>query len=274
MATNKQNPTFKLLCFNTLGTPFFAPMITKRYKKFCELLNEGDTDIICFQEVASYYHFFLLKKQLKKYPYHAYKKFVYGPKGGLVIFSRHPLESVRYDSFASLGSLTMYTQLLRNGVLSCKLKGFPVRIMNTHLITDFEYKASAKNKYYPYVRQQMKETGVLMGTFSETKDTIISVGDFNLAKYDPTYKEFLENTHAVDIFSKEDEPTYFHDRYQWHFRAGKSVRIDYIFLLDKYDRISIQSTKHAFTDKVQLDPDTKDYLSDHIGLLTNFTIKN
>jgi endonuclease/exonuclease/phosphatase family metal-dependent hydrolase len=250
-----------------------APLITTRYKAFTSVLNASDTDVLCFQEVTTYYHLHLLKKHLTNYPYHVYQKFVYGPKGGLAIFSKVPIESKRYDSFASLGSLTMYTQLLRNGVLSCKLKNLPVRILNTHLITDFEYEASKTNKYYPYVHQQIKETGVLMNTLAETGDTVITAGDFNLAKYDPTYKEFLKDTGALDVFAKETKPTYFHDRLQWHYHATKSVRIDYIFLRDKYDRIQITSTEHAFTEKVQLTTNKKDYLSDHIGLLTKFSIR-
>lgn len=273
MSQHTRTVSFSVLSFNTLGTPFFAPLITARYKKLSELLEKSDYDVLCLQEVTTYYHVSLLKKYLKSYPYHAYKKLLLGPKGGVVIFSKLPLASIRYDSFKSLGSVTMYTQLVRNGVLSCQLKGLPVRILNTHLISDFEYNSSEDNKYYKYVKRQMREVGVLMNTFAESGDTILAAGDYNVAKYDPMYRTFLDDAKAEDVFAKNEQPTYFYDRYQWHYQAARTVRIDYIFLLDKYDRMQIESTEHVFTEKVHLTPGNKNYLSDHIGLLSKFSIR-
>ncbi len=274
MSQTSHNPSFSLLSFNTLGTPFFAPLITDRYKKATEFLEASGIDVLCFQEVTTYYHLHLLKKQLKSYPYIAYKKFYFGPKGGVVIFSKLPLESIRYEKFSELGSLTTYTRYLRNGVLSCRLKNFPIRVLNTHLISDFEYKASSKNPYYIYLKKQTQEASVLMARFAQTGDTIITAGDFNLTKEDPAYKDLLKYTKAKDVFASFDFPTYYNDRYNWKFQASQSVRIDYIFLLDKYDRISVKSLDHAFTDKVKIAPNTNDYLSDHIGLFAKFSIKS
>lgn len=273
MTKEKQSTSISLLCFNTFGTIFFAPHIGARYKKVAELLNKNGPDILCFQEVATYYQLGLLKKHLSNYPYVVYKKFVFGPKGGLVIFSKLPVESKRYDSFASLGALTMYTQLLRNGILSCKLKEYPVRILNTHLISDFEYDSTRPNRYSFFVLKQLQEAGVLMQVFAEAGDTVITAGDFNLAKTDHKYTEFIKKFSVHDVFVKADEPTYIHDRYSWKFMASRSVRIDYIFLLDKYDRIHITSTEHAFTKKVQLTTIKNGYLSDHIALVAKFSIK-
>lgn len=274
MATKTQSQTISLLCFNTLGTIFFAPLLRTRYKKFAQVLNNDGPDVLCLQEIATYYQLGLLKKHLTNYPYVVYKKFIFGPKGGLVIFSKLPVESERYDSFASLGSLTMYTQLLRNGILSCKLKDNPVRILNTHLISDFEYDSSKPNKYSFFVHKQLRETGVMMQVFAEGGDSVIAAGDLNLAKSDVRYHDFIRQFSLTDVFFQYNDPTYFHDRFSWKFQAGKSVRIDYIFLLDKYDRIQVTSTEHAFTNKVQLTTTKSDYLSDHIALLAKFSIKS
>ncbi len=270
---HKATKSLSILSFNTLGTPIFAPVIAARYKFFSEYLNASAIDIICLQEVTTYYHLSLLKKYLTNYPHIAYKKFYYGPKGGVAIFSRVPLTDVRYASFAALGSLMMYTQLLRNGILSCKVAGLPLRILNTHLISDFEYKSSSTNKYYPYVRQQVLEVAKLSGTFAQEGNTVFAVGDFNLSKQDPTYKEFLKQTKGVDTFAHEDIPTYYNDRHHWRFNASKSARIDYIFLLDRYDKIQIKSTKHVLNDTVQLTKNLNSFPSDHLGLLTSFNIK-
>jgi endonuclease/exonuclease/phosphatase family metal-dependent hydrolase len=274
MSKTSHHPSFSLLSFNTLGTPFFAPSITDRYKKMAEFIETSGIDVVCLQEVTTYYHVHLLKKFLKSYPYQVYKKFFLGPKGGLVIFSKLPLESVRYDGFSELGSLTTYTRYLRNGVLSCRLKNFPIRIMNTHLISDFEYKSSLKNPYYIYLKKQVQEASILMSRFAKTEDSVVMVGDFNLTYEDPAYKDLISSTKAKDLFAKDTSPTYFGDRYNWKYNTEGSVRIDYIFLLDKYDRISVESLDHAFTDKVQITPKTRNYLSDHIGLLAKFVSKS
>jgi endonuclease/exonuclease/phosphatase family metal-dependent hydrolase len=273
MPEKMQTPTVSLLSFNTFGTLFFAPDILKRLKTFAYIVNESDIDVICLQEIATHYHFHTLEKLLTKYPYSAHKKTLFGPKGGLAIFSKLPIKDVQYDSFASLGSLTMYTQLLRNGILSVTLQDYPLRICNTHLISDFEYEASKKNRYYKYVYGQVQESAEFMKEQSSTENTTLLAGDFNMTKEDPAYAEFLKISGAVDVYAKETKPTYYRDAIDWKFKAPKDVRIDYIFLLDKYDRITVESTDYAFTDKVTIAPNITSFLSDHIGLLTKFSIR-
>src|SRR5882672_6943780 len=107
-----------LVTFNTLGTPFFAPDITKRYKKIGQLINEGDFDVICLQEVFTYYHLMLLQKKITKFPYVCYEKAFAGPRGGLVIFSKLPLSNQDYQtySFPSNAHAPFYWKIATQGI--------------------------------------------------------------------------------------------------------------------------------------------------------------
>lgn len=273
MSQKTESSSFSLLSFNTFGTLFFAPNILRRLKTFAQTVNDSDIDILCLQEVATHYHFNVLRKMLTNYPYHARKKTIMGPKGGLVIFSKLPIEDIQYDTFASLGSIAMYTQLLRNGILSVRIKDMPLWICNTHLISDFEYEASKKNRYYKYVYGQVQESAEFLQQKAESDDTVLLAGDFNMTPIDPGYKAFLQTSGSKDVFAGETKPTYYKDSIDWRFKAPKDVRIDYIFLRDSYDRITIKSTEYAFTKTVQITPSIISYLSDHIGLLAKFSIK-
>src|SRR6266581_4083346 len=134
--------SLSLLTFNTFGAPYFARKIKQRYQKIAEIINAENIDILCLQEVSTYYHLFLLKKYIRHYPYHCYRKYLFGPKGGVVIFSKIPLEKCSYSTFSALGKLHNYTQLIKNGMLICKIKGQKTYLLTTHLISDFEFDAS------------------------------------------------------------------------------------------------------------------------------------
>ena len=273
MKINTKTLTVSLLNYNTLGTPFIAPLIKDRYRKIAEGINKSDLDIVCFQEVATYYHLSLLKQFLPNYKHVAYHKTLMGPRGALATFSKIPFDEVQYDGFSQLGTWKMYTQLVRNGILAVKLQGVPLYILNTHLITDFEYKTSSNNPFYRFVKVQAEEVAMIANRFAKEKNTVIVTGDFNMSKDDPMYKQFLKTTKAEDLFNKHHFPTYYNDRLMKHFNAARSVRIDYIFLLNRYGTITVKSIEHAFTDKVKINENTHDYLSDHIGLRTKFIFR-
>lgn len=263
-----------LLNFNTLGTTFFAPNIKGRYQKIAEIINEKNIDIICFQEIGTYYNLNLMKKFLKGYHYCIYTPQVSGPRGGLVIFSKLPIKQQSFYSYAALGSMkniTFYTKLLRNGILMAELQEHPLLIMNTHTVTDFEFKNSPTNKYFHLVKGQVLEAAKLMSTWSQLHSVILT-GDFNMAKDKPLYKEFLKTSGAYDPFSVFKSPTYNRERLDYKFKGKISDRIDFIFLKQnaaKFDKIR---PSHLFDKEVPLSSGTMSYLSDHIGLQISFSL--
>ncbi len=264
-----------LLTFNTLGTPLFAPDITKRYRKLAKLLDASNTTFVCLQEVTTYYHLFLLKKHLKQYPYVAYQKFLYGPKGGLVIFSKLPLEKVSYREFRSLGQLTnisFYTRLLRNGLLMCRVKDLNLTLLTTHLMCDFVFDWAPDNKLYPQVEQQILDVIAQTNEFEKTKQSFIACGDFNINKNSRLYKLLLTKTKLTDSFANKNHATYSSHRVPYHFSVDKEVQIDHIFYHSNKPKLTVVNRALLFKDKEKFANNTLGFLSDHIGLTITFDV--
>lgn len=255
-----------ILNFNTLGTPFYARNIRLRYKKICEIIKKEQPDIVCLQEVATYFHLFLLKKYLP-YPYYSYKKAFQGPKGGLVIFSKIPLHTTLYKTFSTLGGLkdiSLWSRIIQNGMLITNLNDIPVTIINTHTFTDFEFEWSPQNRFYRYVKAQVEQ--IASEVNKQKQQYILLTGDYNMKKNSTLYKFLVKQTKVIDIFHTFSSPTYFKDRLDYKFAGKSSERIDFIFLKNHKKKIGVLSREELFTKEVLLANKKKSYLSDHIGL--------
>lgn len=257
-----------VVTFNTQGTPFFSPDITARYKTFSKLLNKENPDIICFQEIATYYHLWLLKKYLN-YPYFIYKNSFHGPKGGLVIASKVPLEYAGFKNFTTLGSfnnISFISRIVQNGMLLATVKDQSLLIINTHTFSDFEFEWSPTNQLYRYVKAQVEQIASEVKEQKDNYDNLILTGDFNMKKNSRLYKYLLKETGVTDIFKTESIPTYYKERLDYKFPGKISDRIDFIFITSKTKKKVTSTNRHLFTEKVLLSNKTKSFLSDHIGL--------
>ncbi|MBI5122787.1 endonuclease/exonuclease/phosphatase family protein [Candidatus Roizmanbacteria bacterium] len=263
-----------LINLNTQGTPFFAKDLTLRYKKIAELLNQENPDIVCLQEVSTYYHLFLLKKYLK-YPNFIYKNFFHGPKGGLLIVSKLPIEKMifkRFDKLGSLNNISFFSHIVQNGLLMAKIKDQPIVIINAHTFSDFEFDWSQTNKYYEHVEDEVKQTASEINTLVNQKKTVIIAGDFNMKKDSTLYKDFLQKTGATDTFNSETSPTYYNDRLDYKFKGKISARIDFVFVNEGKKKIKIASHSPMFNKEYPITDKKLSYLSDHIGLQVKFDI--
>lgn len=263
--TNQQNK-LSLLTFNTLGTPLFAPDITKRYKAIGRLINERDYDIVCLQEIFSYYHLFIFRKTLTAFPYVSYKKNALGPRGGVVIFSKLPLSKSEFYTYniPEKVQFPFHTKLAQNGILSSIIEPFSIRISTTHLTSDIEHNLTPKNKFYYLIESQSQQAANIFNTYAKNDQSLIMTGDFNIAKHSALYKEFLNKTHAKDTFANDEIATYYKERLGFYFKANTSSRIDYIFYKSK--QIKSIMTEHVFLEEETVGKSKKSYLSDHIGL--------
>lgn len=273
-STKMQKKNISLLNFNTLGTTFFAPDIKKRYQAIAAQIKAMDIDLICFQEITTYYNLRLIKKYLRNYPYCHYKKHFIGPKGGLVIFSKLPIEKTSYHRYASLGSyknITFYTRLIRNGILMCTLKDIPLVVMNTHLVSDFSFSEDENNVLYMLLKRQLYDAAEVVNTIQDK--AVLLTGDFNMARDLSIYTTFLQKTGMKDYFTDKNTPTYDPKRIHYRFVGERAAIVDYIFLkhnTTKFDKIH---TGHVFDQKVTLSNNKVTYLSDHIGLHMSCTME-
>src|SRR6266567_3668477 len=138
MGGNEKHNKLSLLTFNTLGTPFFAPDISKRYRRIAHLINTGDYDVVCLQEIFTYYHLYIFRNILNQFPYVVYQKNPLGPRGGLVIFSKFKLVNPRFITFSYPQNtyVPVYTKIAQQGMLSAEIDQTSLRIITTHLASD------------------------------------------------------------------------------------------------------------------------------------------
>lgn len=253
-----------LFSFDTLYGFLMSTNIFQRINKIGELLANEKADVIALQEVHTYLILNLLKMKLTAYPYIAYKRYLYGPRGGLVTFSKYPLEQIEYSNYRKRGSFlnkSFVAHVIRNGVLICKIKDKPLIIFNTYITPNMDYDYSKKNRYSRYIEAQLRQLATITKDFSTKGDVLIG-GDFNAAKESYLYSTFVNLSKAIDVFKKYDSPTQHQAFYPDHQPV---TRIDHMFLLAK-KKPSIISTQHIFTEKIRLKNEKLSYLSDHIGL--------
>ena len=276
MTSPGEKKQLSILTFNTFGTPLFAPDITKRYHYIAREINNGPYDVVCLQELFSYYNFYLFKKRLKKFPYVSYHKNILGPRGGLAIFSKYPLtqqEFLKY-SFPGGAAVPFYTKIAQPGLLSCTIKDFSLRIGTTHLSSDLVHKLTPKDKLYKLIKSQSQEAAAQVNRYAEKFDTTLLMGDFNIAKHSELYTSFLAQTQTKDLFANDELKTYYRDRFNYIYTAYNSERIDYMFLKTATNKLKITKTEHVLREPVTFADGKKSYLSDHIGLHCILRVNN
>jgi exonuclease III len=254
--------------FNTFGVPIISPNVFSRYKKFCEILNQESIDVINFQEVHFYFLFNLLRKYLTNFPYFQYEKGIWGPRAGLVTFSKYPLEHLSFNSTQYL-SLSLFSSIKRfitskgidKGFLTTRLKDKNTIIVNVYLAPNRSNDWSEKSKYYAV---NLHELNSLKEHILKNYQAawLIVAGDFNVAKDSKLYREFIENAHLIDTFADADGNTY-------HSEFLKSDQeshwIDYILVSVIFN--NIESKRIIFDQKID-----GAHLSDHMGLTVTLRI--
>lgn len=263
-----------LISFNTFGVPFdgnnlvksfLRTNIRKRFKLIGKELNQLDTDIIALQEVYTYPHLNILRKEMTSYKYCYYKKFLIGPRGGVVTFSKIPMGTIKYKDFRSKGSMnnkSIVGRISKRGILTTKIHGFSTYILNTHLTQNSDHDWAHGNKYVPVLKAQLEEIKSILSLLQNS--TVFLLGDFNLPKNSEIYYEFIKNNKLIDLFGQDITPTYRgHAIYK-----NVSGKIDYIF---SNQQINTLSYSYIFqNDKIE----NGSFLSDHIGLKATLTIND
>ena len=267
MGASKKQQKISLISFNTLGTPFFAPYITKRYRNVAEYINNADVDIVCLYELFTYYHFYLFQKKLTNFPFAIYSRNIFGPRGGVVIFSKIPLVNTVFTDYKYRRDtyIPFYNRIACHGILSAQIEGFPVRILASHLSSDTTHSLTPKNKLYNLIHAQSQQAAELVNNYTQKGHSIVFAVDFNIAKHSTLYEEFLNKTIVQDVFAKDDFPTYYPDRVSYFYRSPES-RCDFVFFKSPNKKIKVLDINYAFIEKEKLSNGDLSYLSDHIGL--------
>src|SRR5258708_24652377 len=166
----------------------------------------------------------------------------FGPRCGIVIFSKIPLVNPKFISYSYPKKVfvPLYTKLAQQGILSAEFKNLSLRIATTHLSSDNVHDLKPKNKLYNLIHTQSQQAVVFANKYSKNESLILA-GDFNIAKDSILYQELLENAKVIDVFAREDTPSYFPDRVSYFYRAPAD-RCDFIFYKSQKNKINVLST--------------------------------
>ena len=265
--------------FNVFGAPFYAKRILRslfktrifeRFQIIADYFSKADVDIIALQEVHTFAQLRFLKDRMQNFPHVLYEKFLYGPKGGVVIFSKIPFEYTEYIDFKKRGTIfnkTVVAKIGRRGILVGKLKESPVYILNAHLTQNSDHDWSPQNKHIPFLVSQLKQVAQTIASLS-SKHSVVVTGDFNMPKHSIYYDWFIKHTRMKDVFHQHNFATY-HKEFLKH---GQTVgRVDYIFTT-KTKQIEVLKASHIFKRKMNQVSNKFVYVSDHIGLKADIAL--
>lgn len=233
--------TLNVVSFNVSGLPY-PPHLPLRMQAIARYFEASDADVLLFQEVHTYKLLRFLKNHLPSFTHGTYVRTVFGPKGGLVIFSRPKVDGVRF---------TGVTKGTKKGMLITRIAG--VTVVNVHLSANKDGDWSPGNRFHAKQSVQLydvaRQVALLPGK-------LVLGGDFNLARHCDLYQSFIDRTKLYDTASGDTTPS-FHSTFLPSDRTP--VCIDFIFTR----QLKTLSYRHHFQEPVVLAPGLSGYTSSH-----------
>ena len=144
---------------NTRGIPFTGSQLAGRYAAIGAGFDAGDADVVCCQEVLTYWHLRLLVRRMRSFRQVSYRPGPFGPKGGLVTFSRRPVPGTAFRRFgrpprSPAVPLRSRVQAGLKGALMTRLARPELCVINTHPVANRDGDWSTANRFYPLHRAQ------------------------------------------------------------------------------------------------------------------------
>jgi sphingomyelin phosphodiesterase 2 len=248
---------------NTRGIPLTGSQLAERYAVIGAGFDAGDADVVCCQELLTYWHLRLLVRRMPSFRQVSYRPAPAGPAGGLVTFSRRPVSGTAYRRF---GRPPRTPGVPRTSRLQARLKGALVTrlarpglcVINTHPVANHDGDWSKANRYYPLHRAQF---AVLAQVVNEAAPRAVVCGDFNIARESSLFGEFTAATGLADAFEGTCPPTF---RAEYLPASATPHCIDFILTAGG---VTVESAALVFAEQESLG-----YVSDHIGLRARLSL--
>lgn len=242
---------------NTRGIPLTGSQLAARLGVIGAGFDGGDADVVCCQEVFTYWHLRLLARQMRSFRQVSYRRGVAGPAGGLVTFSRRPVSGTRFRRFGRppLSPGVPWESRVRarwTGALVTRLGRPELSVINIHPIANHDGDWSETNRYYPLHRAQFT---ALARVVSEAGPRAVVCGDFNLSRESSLFGELMAATGLADAFAGTCPPTF---RAEYLPAGATTHTIDFILTAAQ---VTADSAALVFAGKERLG-----FVSDHIGL--------
>ena len=272
-----------LLDIRLLGRSFYRPadFVEQRLRAIPTQLQAFDADIVAMQELFQYRHIrWLTGKLADTYPYQYYQRTLRPVGNGLLLLSKRPLHSPRFQYFSK--GLFKEQLIAGKGMLSAQVEigGSAVTLVNLHTTAG----GSSEEQGVPQILSLREAQLAQMLDDVQRRNSPLSlvVGDFNAGPEiaEPNYDYMLEQGYRdgyLDFCRQHDrlpEMTWDADNplnRQGTHATSVSQRIDHFFLSDALNsRSRITDAGLAFTDSVvdtgiAAEPQNVT-ISDHFGL--------
>lgn len=250
--SSENQKQLNVVTFNVSGLAY-PPYLKLRMQAIAEYFNNSNVDVLMFQEVHTYSLLRFLKNNLPSFGHGTYVRSILGPKAGLVIFSRPPLNGVRYVGV---------TAGTKKGLLITKIGN--TTLVNLHLSANKDGDWSPRNRYHTKQSIQLNDVARQL---SQIGGKLIVGGDFNVARHSDLYDTFIERTHLHDTSGVNDIPS-FHKAFLPPERTP--VCIDFIFTRD----IVTVDYEHLLAEPVRLSNGVDAYVSSHHAISATLSIDN
>jgi len=244
------------------------PDFHTRAAEFARQIEQRQVDVVALQEVYTAAQVRFLHRLLPSLPYLAYRSGVLGqPRGGLVMFSRHPVQRPAFVSFAgtavwrpSRKVLRVAVQVPLKGLLLTRVRGSELVVANVHPSPNHDGDWSPGNRFHPVHRAQLARVNAVCRKYNVN----LLCGDFNVASSSRLFQDFRDEGGWFDVFGADDPPT-FHLAFlgPGHDRAK---RIDYILLRSGDRAPALESAQVLFDRPVAMPGHPSAYVSDHLAL--------
>lgn len=249
------------MSLNTRGVPPVGSHLPARYAAISAALDGGDADVVCVQEVLTWWHLGLLTRGMPTFPHVSYRPLPPGPAGGLVTFSRLPLSRTAYHGFGVPPRAPAISEWIRfraalKGVLVASVGQPGLCVVNTHPLANRDGDWSPSSRFYPLHRAQL---GALAGVLHAVTGPAVVCGDFNVDRDSSLFAGFVAGAGLSDAFDGACPPTF---RAEYLPRGETPRCID--FILTTRD-VKATSAAVMFADRQPL-PGGPGWVSDHIGL--------
>jgi len=265
--TEQLAPRVRVATLNTWGVAIRASQLASRYSVIGAEFEAGHADVVCFQEVFSYWHLWLLARRMRSFRHVSYRLAALGPAGGLVTFSRLPVSGRDYQGFGTPPEAPGLSQHVRSrarlkGALVTRLRHPGLCVVNTHPVANWDGDWSRASRFYPLHHAQL---AALARTVRGIGGPAVVCGDFNVDRDSSLFGDFMAETGLADAFEGKCPPTFRAE----YLPAGKEPHcIDFILTATG---VKAESVGLLLTGKVEL-RGGPGYASDHIGLSANLLL--
>jgi sphingomyelin phosphodiesterase 2 len=247
---------------NIRGVPLTGSRLTARCQAIGAFFEASDADVVCFQEVHTYYHLRQLSRQMPSFRYASFGRTLPGPAGDVVTFSRLPMSATAYHGFGAsphAPGIPLLTRLLARmkGALVTRLADPAISVVNTHPVANTDGDWSPGNRFSPVHRAQL---AALAGVVRSIPASAVVCGDFNVDRDSALFGEFIAGAALDDAFEGSCPATFRAE----YLPAGEVPHcIDFILTAGE---IKAEDNQVLFAGRQVLRGGTG-YVSDHLGLL-------